>query len=1410
MLRKALRIGKWVLATVVVLLLAVVIVLHTAWGRELLRKRIEAALQDSFPGSTVGTLEGSVFTTLEVHDLKLAGVGGKPFVTVGYAKVDVGIVPLVSKNVRVDRLELDDVYVDPGAQPPARPSTGEPSSPTSWSIELWSLAVHRAHVVIPDNDVSGLEVAGSIFMPAGGTLTAIVGAKGVWRGQSFEADVYARNGKVLEVPLAHVAVAAGSADVLGARIGDVPTGEAIAQVSPALAKLFMPDREVPSVIAVAHARGGGGIAFEAEAAGLSVRAGAVVDLEKRQGRGLIVAALDGYGAVAVAVDGDPTRARGIISTDLLRDGHRTAGLVALGGTRDIAWVLASAASDLAHGRATLRGEVVRKNDVFELQKSTITAHASGLDLDMGQGDHARIGYAQANLSAEGPVWPAAHVKLDGVVDSSGLLYAAFGAGTASLRMTGVIGDKTGATGTFHVAVGQAMNAGKLLGSATVDARATVGLDGTITAVLENHKVQTASGVVWSGSGGKLMVVPDTIAVRELKTGDGTGTVTANATIGRDTGDLTADVDAKNVALANLAPGFAGSVAASAHVTKKSGRWDATANIAAKGVVLAPDRPKLDGSVVLAVHGRRINTTTSVSSADIGEVRVVGELDGPADLTDPAAWKRVDRKAIHSIALQFVDVQLARADKRMTGVITGEVALTGTDSRGTVHLRDFHTKVGVAEGDVTFTGERGTVDANIAAQLVGIVAGTGAIHAQLPAHLFDPAAWRSLGTGALLGGSFQAHDVAVTPEVIAKLGGKAPYHATIDFDANLEAAGGGGGMKLDVRGLEGGALMQPIDAHLEASIDAHGAQASGSVKTGAVPLLALDLHSPLTRNDLLAGDPRLATLTGTIAVAKLPAVGEPPPVVPAKQLLAVFGRHDVSDGTLAGTIQLAGTIGVPTAVAAITAYNITIPASVEGRKPAKLTDLAIHAQWDGTSGQLDILGHESETASLHVTAHGRPDRLATLEGGFEATKLDIAPFTAFAPGPLGAAKGTLTSSLKLVGLDPDTGDLHGTLLLENGRVPLHDLIGTLRNANLDVNIANHTVTAQLKGKLGKGDVEGKAIVALTGSTPKTADVTLALRQISLIRAHQPQIDAKVHAKLAYGDQWTGDIAVTDAHVLVPQSGGTELLESAMPSDMLFVDGKPPEVSSLLQRPPPSHPWLVANVSLAPTTVDVQDVQYQVRGDISGALVLSVGGGDIGLDGAIDAQRGDIQLLGQRSQLDHGSVVFDGTLDPLLNIRVIRDLDDMTITCEVSGRLSRPEVAFTTDASGYTQGDLLAFFVGGEPGGSRGEVGQAAASAAAGYASSLVSQKLNDKLLKRFNVKLDFHYDPATSANSEAFGLSTWINRNTFIEYRQHLEARPDENANEVDAEYHLRGNTMLDGNIGDRGYAGADLVHRWHW
>jgi autotransporter translocation and assembly factor TamB len=267
----------------------------------------------------------------------------------------------------------------------------------------------------------------------------------------------------------------------------------------------------------------------------------------------------------------------------------------------------------------------------------------------------------------------------------------------------------------------------------------------------------------------------------------------------------------------------------------------------------------------------------------------------------------------------------------------------------------------------------------------------------------------------------------------------------------------------------------------------------------------------------------------------------------------------------------------------------------------------------------------------------------------------------------------------------------------------------------------------------------------------------------------------------------------------------LLDSTTPTDMIFVDGAVPKVAPLLQRPPPSKPWLVANVALGRTTIDVLDEQYQVNGALTGQFVLSLGGDGIGMDGAIDMERGDIQLLGQRSQLDHGSLVFDGTIDPILNIRVVRDLSDITVAAEVSGRLSDYHVEFTGDTGSHSQGELLAMFAGGSSGGDN-EVGQAAAAAGAGYISSILTAKLQ----KALPLNLRINYTPGGATTSDAVGVSRWIGRNLYLEGRTHPEARPDENATEGIIEYHLGRYFLLSGDAGDRGYAGADFVGKYHW
>jgi hypothetical protein len=1157
-----------------------------------------------------------------------------------------------------------------------------------------------------------------------------------------------------------------------------------------------------------HARPGGALAVHATLGDATARIGAVVDLEKLRGKGIVIADSPKYGATVVALAGDLDHASGMIAVESEQQGHLVRSLVAVNGTRAGGWLAAHADADL--GRADVVATVDRKGDAFELAAGTVTAHAMKLDVADPEGVHARARSVDVEVTARGALWPEPNLRVDGSLAAGGVAYAPFAVAGASARLAGVDVTRTGLAGRLHVAAKDMQRAGTPLGSATVDTRVTAGFDGTLTALIDGHTYTSVAAGVWSGTGGTVTVDDSAIKVRDFHSSPGAGSVDANATFTRASGDLVADVTTKDLELSTLVPDVLGTVSATAHATKRGLRWDASATFQGKNLGTA-GQPLIDARGALTVDGRHVILTTSAANPDVGEVRVAAEVDGPYDLTDGPAWKRLERKSLRSLAITVVDAKLAGANPKLSGVLDGGAAITADGAHGGLHLHGFKTSVGDVDVDMTLSAaEHGEVATAETVQLIGVASADGVVHIAMPLHPFDPAAWKALGPRVLADGSLVAHDFKFDPKVLAKLGVKAPYQGVADIDAEVAEGATGATIKADVRDVSGGVLAKPVSVVLDGAIDELGAHATVTASAGKLQLLEVNAGAPLSVDQIRAGKLLTAPVTATVAFGAVAKPDAAPVRVSAADLLAIIGRHDVSAGTIEGGFTIGGTVLAPTVKALITTRDITVPASIEGRPPAKLADLVVKGFWDGKVINADVLGHEGKTGLLQVSVNGPPKSLSLLTASFQSTDIDIAPFAAFAPGQFAGARGTLDGALKLKGLDPVNGDLSGIIKIRKGRLPIADMIGTFRDGTVDVTIANHTVTASLQGKLGRGTVDGTATVALSGSTPNKADATLNIRGVSLIMAHQPAIDADVTANLAHTDKWGGTITIRHGKVVVPPTTGQALLESYTPSDMVFVDGggEVPKLNTLLTRHPPSKPWLVTTIDLRRTTVDVEDEQYNVKGAISGKLVLSLGGDGVGLDGAIDAERGDIQLLGQRSQLDHGSVVFDGSIDPLLNVRVVRDLTDVTVTCEVNGRLSKPDIKFASDSGSYSQGDLLALFVGGQAGGAHSDAdfGQAAATAGAGIASNILTKKL----LRRFPIKLDLHYTPSTSSTSEAYGVSHWINDNLYVEGRYHPEARVDENANEVIGEYHFGRHMMLSGNAGDRGYDGGDLLWSYHW
>src|SRR5204862_6493731 len=111
-MRRALRwlkrivIGTLVL-TVVVVAVALVVV-HTDWGRDLIKRRVEAALAKFFPGGlTIERIDGSPLGDLEITGVKIGHVNKHTSFAVGKITANLALTSLLSKEVELEKLVLE-------------------------------------------------------------------------------------------------------------------------------------------------------------------------------------------------------------------------------------------------------------------------------------------------------------------------------------------------------------------------------------------------------------------------------------------------------------------------------------------------------------------------------------------------------------------------------------------------------------------------------------------------------------------------------------------------------------------------------------------------------------------------------------------------------------------------------------------------------------------------------------------------------------------------------------------------------------------------------------------------------------------------------------------------------------------------------------------------------------------------------------------------------------------------------------------------------------------------------------------------------------------------------------------------------------------------------------------------------
>ena len=1466
------------LAFVIVALGAALIAMHTRWGRGVMRAQVEARLNAIFAGgATLGTIEGSPFSELILHDVVLNGPDRKPAISVKTLRVAVGILPLLSHQARVMGVIAEDVDVDLRRDPDGTLQIQRllvPGPKSGWSVALPRIQLRRAHVRVDTGqevmNFDGLAIDARARLPHAGPLDASLELTGTWReraGAPLTVRAVVHNderGLVVPSLLAIAGdVSLGAQDVALVSVAGKPpriTGTLAANAGVVAVERLIPTLHLPADLVVrVTARPGDGGWTAIELAGTfdrtPVRFAGAADLEARHVRGELSAGtldltrlsggkLAGTAAATVTFDVRPGGAKALpIATATIKGWAAIDGVPRTQLTADV-----TSAGERVRAVIDATGEGVRARlattvhtagELLAIEDTTLVASTS--DPRRATGGKAPVrGALEVNLRASGQLRPAPSLAVAGTIDGHHLRVQDLSVSRLHVSLDAArLPNRP--YGKAHVELLDLVRGTMQLGALTVDAADRI--DGKVAVQVRSrprqapwlidadalvtppagagastvlidvvrHHVRAGNGSDWTGTTGHVELGPERIAVKGLQSASTLGRLVVDGSFeraGRRRGDLAAKLELTGLALDSLGGGYHGKLDAHVAVTRKAGAWDGEVQLDGAGLALDPSSVQLEAHAGIALHGRQLAVHAEATSLGLGTAKLALDLEAPADVIDGEAWRKLGRDAVRTGQLTLAGVELrklaelARLDGDYAGRVNGDLQFTRATAGGRIEL------TGVAAPALRgITGVTAVLDVaqrtptELTPTLSVTAEGLGRIEAQaqlaVPDRMFDPAAWRRLGRAVLQGASVKADHLTIDPAMLDRLGVVSELRAQLSLAVDVGPAARTLDATVDVAGLRGAPIAQLLDLHFAAKLDDHEATAALDIKAQGAPLLALAGKLPLPLGALLdrnddPGALARTPLDATVTLAR----------VEATRLLAVFGRSEITGGVLDGEVKLGGTLGKPTVKAKLVATGLKVPPGPRGKPVRTVDHLTLTGSWDGTTAKAALDGVESDGGALNLTAEARPAALRDGKITVKAVKFDLVPLLAFLPGPAGGASGTLDANLTVTGLDARTTKLAGEIHLADGRVPIAPSVGTLRRAKLDAIITDHQIQIGLDGKLGQGTVVVKGAIALDGAAPSGGNATITLRGVSPIGAVEPKITADVTARLTHdARQWKADLVVDRGTVIVSSDRGEALKPVGAPTDMVFVSGK-----RVTRRPMtkevPTNPIFVVGITLHSTRVESEEF----RGLIKGKLEIRADGDTIGILGGIDADSGDLDLFGHRYYVERAGVHFDGPIDPLLDVRITHDFPDVTTATEVRGRMSQPELNMSSDPGTYSQGQLLGFLLGGDPGGD--PQNSSATDKVTGAGASFVANKLGGYVRSALPIDIDvLRYEAASANSSAAVTVGTWLTHTLYLAYRQHLGARLDENASEGEVAYWLSRRVVVEGTAGDRGVAGVDLLWR---
>ncbi|HLL20958.1 MAG TPA: hypothetical protein VK427_02455, partial [Kofleriaceae bacterium] len=442
-MRRALRWVKRIvlgtIALVVVSVVAVLVILHTDWGREKARAVALEQLQQFFPGGIhADRIEGSVLGELRLVGVTINGADKRPMIRAKHVRANIKLAALFTKTVALEYAIANDVEITDPSNPVHIPEDPEPST---WTVEMPRLEVHRARVMLTGaqpNTFENLEIKASLVVPPVEAILARAAIVGAWkeRGLPFTVNVDAKIGERAELPVLRATLGDTTITGMGIVIDPAqPVATLAIHATPAVVAAFAPTVRLPAAADVALAITAVGKESRVELAGTmgttSIEGALVGTISTQRVRGMIaVNGVDvatfaphltggGSGVFAIVADGKAQAGHvlALVRGQLLDlpAGH---AMIDLSGSARGGRAFVVAGGEGGAGAALL-GSVTRDGDRVELVGTRLVATSRNAAVATA-GRVPVKGAITIRGRAEGTLAPTLALDVDGNVDGYGL------------------------------------------------------------------------------------------------------------------------------------------------------------------------------------------------------------------------------------------------------------------------------------------------------------------------------------------------------------------------------------------------------------------------------------------------------------------------------------------------------------------------------------------------------------------------------------------------------------------------------------------------------------------------------------------------------------------------------------------------------------------------------------------------------------------------------------------------------------------------------------------------------------------------------------------------------------------------------------------------------------------------------